>query len=43
MEREAEASVKLQMQQRDFEWRQKYQVPESLHLLMLGCADMWPM
>ena len=26
VEREAEASVKLQMQQRDFEWRQKYQV-----------------
>ena len=26
LEREAEASVKLQLQQRDLEWRQKYQV-----------------
>ena len=26
VEREAETGVKLQMQQRDFEWRQKYQV-----------------
>ena len=26
VEREAEAGVKLQMQQQDFEWRQKYQV-----------------
>lgn len=26
LEREAEAGVKLQLQQRDLEWRQKYQV-----------------
>ena len=39
MEREAEAGVKLQMQQRDFEWRQKYQVLAAVYLLMLACAD----
>lgn len=26
LEREAEAGLKLQLQQKDFEWRQKYQV-----------------
>lgn len=39
VEREAEASVKLQMQQRDFEWRQKYQVLIVLHLLRQALAD----
>ena len=31
LEREAEAGLKLQLQQKDFEWRQKYQV--MIHVL----------
>ena len=43
VEREAEASVKLQMQQRDFEWRQKYQVLTISNIFMLVNADtLWP-
>ncbi|CAL5221203.1 g3352 [Coccomyxa viridis] len=39
VEREAEASVKLQMQQRDFEWRQKYQELE-VRLRQLASNDV---
>lgn len=39
LEREAEAGLKLQLQQKDFEWRQKYQV--MLHILNRSLIIHW--